>query len=72
MTNKQLKKLARQIYQQELIHQDSSSSKEDKSQAEAEIMRLTNMIMSFPDGMDCIVQIDDMVQKLLITNNKEK
>lgn len=72
MTNKQLKKLARQIYQQELIHQDFSSSKEDKSQAEAEIMRLTNMIMSFPDGMDCIVQIDDMVQKLLITNNKEK
>ena len=60
MTRKQMKKLAKELYQCEQIHQNESSSKEEKSRAENRIMQITNQI----DGINILLEIDVMVQDL--------
>ena len=64
MTRKQMKKLAKELYQCEQIHQNESSSKEEKSRAENRIMQITNQIMALNDGINILLEIDDMVQDL--------
>ena len=41
MNKKQIKKLANELVQLELIHRDSSISKEEKAQVEKRIMTIT-------------------------------
>lgn len=69
MTRKQMKKLAKEIYECELIHQNESSSKEEKTRAEDRIMQISNQVMMLHDGMNTMLQIDEIVQDLLL---KEK
>lgn len=64
MTRKQMKKLAKELYQCEQIHQNESSSKEEKSRAENQIMQITNQIMALNDGINILLEIDVMVQDL--------
>lgn len=64
MTRKQMKKLAKELYQCEQIHQNESSSKEEKSRAENRIMQITNYIMALNDGINILLEIDVMVQDL--------
>lgn len=64
MNRKQMKKLAKQIYSNELIHENASSSQEEKSRAEREIMKLTNQIMSMKDGINIMLEVDVMIQEL--------
>lgn len=64
MTRKQMKKLAKGLYQCEQIHQNESSSKEEKSRAENRIMQITNQIMALNDGINILLEIDVMVQDL--------
>lgn len=64
MTRKQMKKLAKELYQCEQIHQNESSSKEEKSWAENRIMQITNQIMALNDGINILLEIDVMVQDL--------
>lgn len=64
MTRKQMKKLAKELYQCEQIHQNESSSKEEKSRAENRIMQITNWIMALNDGINILLEIDVMVQDL--------
>lgn len=64
MNRKQMKKLAKQIYDNELIHENASSSQEEKSRAEKEIMRLTNQIMSMKDGINIMLEVDVLIQEL--------
>lgn len=64
MNRKQMKKLAKQIYANELIHENASSSQEEKSRAEKEIMKLTNQIMSMKDGINIMLEVDVMIQEL--------
>lgn len=64
MTRKQMKKLAKKLYQCEQIHQNESSSKEEKSRAENRIMQITNQIMALNDGINILLEIDVMVQDL--------
>lgn len=61
MTRKQMKKLAQEIYECELIHQNENSSKEEKNQAENRMMQLTNQIMCLPDGMNILMEIDEII-----------
>lgn len=70
MTRKQMKKLAKEIYDCELIHSSSSSSQEEKSRAEKRIMQLTNQIAALPDGINIMLEVDIMVQQIA-SNNKE-
>lgn len=64
MTRKQMKKLAKEIYDCELIHSSETSSIEEKSRAEKRIMQLTNQIASLSDGINIMLEIDVMIQQM--------
>lgn len=64
MTRKQMKKLAKEIYNCDLIHESESSSMEEKSRAEKRIMQITNQIMAMKDGINILLEIDILVQEL--------
>lgn len=64
MTRKQMKKLAKELYECEQIHQNESSSKEEKSRADNRIIQITNWIMALNDGINIMLEIDTMVQDL--------
>lgn len=68
MTRKQMKKLAKELYECELIHQDDSSSKEEKARADSRVMQITNQIMALHDGINIMLEIDVMVQDLASKN----
>ena len=68
MTRKQMKKLAKELYECELIHQDNSSSKEEKARADSRVMQITNQIMALHDGINIMLEIDVMVQNLASKN----
>ena len=65
MTRKQIRKMAEQIAQLELIHQNPDSSKEEKAQAERQIMQLSGMLACLPNGLDIMSEIDVLVQTRL-------
>lgn len=65
MTRKQVKKLAKEIYDCEQIHNNASSSMEEKSRAENRIIQITNQIMALHDGINVMLEIDTMVQDLV-------
>ena len=64
MTRKQMKKFAKELYECEQIHQNESSSKEEKSRADNRIIQITNQIMALNDGINIMLEIDTMVQDL--------
>ena len=64
MTRKQMKKIAKEIYDCDLIHENETSSVEEKSRAEKRIMQLTNQIMSMKNGINIMLEIDVMIQDL--------
>lgn len=64
MTRKQMRKLAKEIYDCELVHSSKTSSTEKKSQAERRIMQLTNQIAALPDGINVMLEVDIMVQQM--------
>lgn len=68
MTRKQMKKIAKEIYDCDLIHENASSSMEEKSRAEKRIIQLTNQIMSMKDGINTMLEIDVLVQDLANKN----
>ena len=63
-----MKKLAKELYECELIHQDDSSSKEEKARADSRVMQITNQIMALHDGINIMLEIDVMVQDLASKN----
>lgn len=70
MTRKQMKKLAKQLYEQELIHQNPDSSKEEKNKAEDKIMQLTNYVMCLPDRVNIFCEIDIIIQDFMTKGEK--
>lgn len=70
MTRKQMKNLAKEVYNCEMIHEDASSSKEEKIRAEKRLMQLTNQIMALKDGISILLEIDVLVQELASKNKQ--
>lgn len=70
MTRKQVRKLANQVYQCELVHNNASSSNEEKLQAERRIIQITKQVMCLKDGLDILSQIDELVIELASKNEK--
>ena len=64
MTKKQIKKLAKEMVQLELIHQ-TSSDKEEIMRVEKRIIAITNQLMAEPNGLVSMMEIDELVQKEL-------
>ena len=69
MTRKQMKKLADEIYNCELVHQNKNASKEDKAHAENRIIQLTNQIMALPDGVNALLEIDALIASKITKEN---
>lgn len=69
MTRKQMKKFADEIYNCELVHQNENSSKEDKAHAENRIIQLTNQIMTLPDGVNALLEIDALIASKITKEN---
>ena len=65
MTNKQIKKLVKELVDLELIHQDPNSPKSEKNRVEKRIMAITNQLMMEPNGLVSLMDIDDLVQQKL-------
>ena len=70
MTRKQIKKLANELAELELIHQ-TSSDKEEIIRVEKRIMSITNQLMADPNALSTMIEIDEIVQNKL-NKNKEK
>lgn len=64
MTRKQIKKLANELTELELIHQ-KSSDKEEIMRVEKRIMSITSQLMSDPNALSAMMDIDDLVQQKL-------
>ena len=62
MTRKQIRKLADQIIQLELIHRNPDSSQEEKVKAESQIIQISGMIGKL-GGLQLMEQIDELVQE---------
>ena len=69
MTRKQIKKNAAKILAWELVRQDPTTPERNKREAEENIMQLTNMLMALPDGVNIMLEIDDIIQQQ-INNDK--
>ena len=67
MTNKQIRKYAKEVCELEKIHSNPDATQEQKAQAEKRIIQITNIVMSLsPEvGMGILAQIDDIVTKEL-------
>lgn len=65
MTRKQMKRVAEELTNLELIHQNPNSSKEEKVRAERRIMSITNQLMSTKEGLAVMGEIDSMIQNNL-------
>lgn len=65
MNKKQINKLAQQIIELELIHQNPSATKEEKAKAENRILQLSGMLGCLPNGIEIMGEIDLKVQKAL-------
>lgn len=70
MTKKQMRKIAHDIYEQNVIHDDPNSSQEDKDRAEQRIISLTQQILtsSKARGLEVLDEIDAMIQELINKN----
>lgn len=68
MTKKQKRKIAQEIVQYELIRSNPNSTKDEINEAEKMIFLLTNKIVSVPNGLELMVEIDDLVQELISQN----
>lgn len=69
MTKKQMRKLAKEIYECEKIHDSKTSSQEEKSRAEKRIIQISNQIGCLKNGMEIMTILDDMIQELNSKNN---
>ena len=72
MTRKQIRKLADQIFKLELIHRNPSSSKEEKTQAESQIIQLSHMFEQIPGGIEAMFEVDELVQQNVAEYEKNK
>lgn len=69
MTKKQMRKVAQEVYDLNVVHDNPNSSDDEKSRAEKRIISITKQIMCLPRGMETLGEIDALVQQIIKTNN---
>lgn len=62
MTRKQIKKLAQELAELEIIH-ETSEKKEEVIRAEKRIMTITSLLSRDPNGLLKLIEVDEMVQE---------
>lgn len=63
-----MNKIADEIAKWELIHRNPESSQEQIRDAENNIIRMSNYVAALPNGMDIMMEIDNLLQKKLEKN----
>lgn len=63
-----MNKIADEIAKWELIHRNPESSQEQIREAENNIIRMSNYVAALPNGMDVMMEIDNLLQKKLEKN----
>lgn len=63
-----MNKIADEIAKWELIHRNPESSQEQIREAENNIIRMSNYVAALPNGMDIMMEIDNLLQKKLEKN----
>ena len=71
MTKKQLRKYAHQMCECQNIYENQELPKEDRLKAGKKIENITNQILSLPNGMDILMELDTMVLDLISKEKKE-
>lgn len=72
MKKKELKKLANELAELELIHMNSSS-KEEKERVEKRIMSITKKLMESSDGLTALLEVEVLTQEKINKKlNKQK
>lgn len=71
MTKKQMRKIAQEVYDLNLIHDNPKSSDAERARAEKRIINITKQIMCLPRNLEVLGEIDSMVQSINEINNKE-
>lgn len=69
MTKKQVRKIAQEIYDLNLTHDNPDSSQDEKARAEKRIISITKQIMCLPRGIETLGEIDSLVQQIIKKNN---
>ena len=67
MTKKQMRKLANEIVELELIQQNSTSE-EERERARKRIMEISHKLGNSLAGLEIMMEIDEMVQEKLKNN----
>ncbi len=70
MTKKQMRKIAQEVYDQNLIHDNPESSNEEKARAEKRIISITKQVMCLPRYIEILGEIDSMVQQITKKNEE--
>ena len=63
MTQKQKRKLAKKIIELEAVRNNENSSAAAIQDAEKQIMQITRMITSNKDGIQLLMEIDELIQQ---------
>lgn len=66
--DKQIRKLAEQIYILEKKHQDNNLSSQEKTQIEEQIMNLSKKVMTMPNAFEVMAMIDEYCLEKLEKN----
>lgn len=64
MTRKQMRKLAKEVYDCELIHQSETASEEEKLRADNRVMQIARWVAALKNGPSALLEIDVMVQEI--------
>lgn len=65
MTRKQKKQLAQELFKYEQIHSSPSSTREEKANAESQILQISNKIAA-ENSLTLMMEIDTYVQELML------
>lgn len=63
MKKKLIKEYAEEMYELECILNNSDSSEEEVSYAKTRIMQISDIIFCYPDAMEIMVKIDEIIQE---------
>jgi hypothetical protein len=64
-----MRKIANQLYELEMVHQNPETSLTKKAEVEKEICKISNMLACLPNGMEVMEEIDIMLYEKMKKNS---
>ena len=70
MNRNEMRKIAKQIFENENICTNASVSEAERKQAQNNIIKLTEKIAALPNGLSIMLEVDVMIQQMANFKNK--